>query len=112
MSDARKGLWATREALIKMAEAGEAAAAVCSDADSIRRANGQVARAALELIDGQAVKIERLRKDAERYRWLRDKSCPPHNFYVSVPVEFDGLRYTSREVDEYIDAARKEADRG
>jgi hypothetical protein len=44
-------------------------------------------------------------KDAERYRWLRDKSEPPHNFYLSVPVEFHGVRYQPHEVDAYIDAA-------
>ena len=44
-------------------------------------------------------------KDAGRYRWLRDKSVPPHNFYLSVPVEFDGIRYTPQEVDAAIDAA-------
>jgi hypothetical protein len=52
-----------------------------------------------------AAEIERLRADAERYRWLRDKSVPPHNFYLSVPVEFDGVRYTPAEVDAAIDAA-------
>jgi hypothetical protein len=46
-----------------------------------------------------------LRRDAERYRWLRDASVPPHNFYISVPDEFHGVRYQSSEVDAYIDAA-------
>ena len=49
---------------------------------------------------------ERLRADAARYRWLRDHSCPPHNFYISVPDEFHGVRYTTSEVDAYIDEAR------
>lgn len=48
---------------------------------------------------------ERDGKDAGRYRWLRDISVPPHNFYLSVPDEFDGIRYTPKEVDEAIDAA-------
>jgi len=47
-----------------------------------------------------------LRDDADRYRWLRDHSCPPHNFYISVPDEFAGTRYAPDEVDAYIDAAR------
>ncbi len=51
--------------------------------------------------------VERLREDAARYRWLRDESCPPHNFYVSVPDEFKGVRYSAHEVDTYIDAARQ-----
>ena len=47
-----------------------------------------------------------LRDDADRYHWLRDHSCPPHNFYISVPDEFAGQRYGPNEVDAYIDAAR------
>lgn len=43
--------------------------------------------------------------DAARYRWLRDVSTPPHNFYISVPDEFHGVRYEPSEVDAYIDAA-------
>ena len=46
-----------------------------------------------------------LAKDAARYRWLRDSSVPPHNFYLSVPDEFEGVRYTPDEVDAGIDAA-------
>ena len=44
--------------------------------------------------------------DAERYRWLRDHSCPPHQFYISVPDEFHAVRFTRNEVDAYIDDAR------
>lgn len=43
--------------------------------------------------------------DAARYRWLRDHSCTPHNFYIAVPDEFHGVRYTPADVDAYIDAA-------
>ena len=46
------------------------------------------------------------KEDAARYRWLRDVSEPPHNFYISVPDEFHGVRYKPNEVDAYIDAAR------
>lgn len=49
--------------------------------------------------------MKALEKDAARYRWLRDVSTPPHNFYLSVPIEFDGVRYTPHEVDAAIDAA-------
>lgn len=48
----------------------------------------------------------KLREDAARFRWLRDVSCPPHNFYISVPDEFHGVKYGPDEVDAYIDAAR------
>ena len=43
--------------------------------------------------------------DAKRYRWLRDTSVPPHNFYISTPDEFAGTRYKPQDVDAYIDAA-------
>lgn len=43
--------------------------------------------------------------DAARYRWLRDLSVPPHNFYIAVPIEFKDERYTARQVDAAIDAA-------
>ena len=55
-----------------------------------------------ELSDAE---IDALRKKAARYEWLRDSSEPPHNFYLSVPVEFHGVRYQPSEVDAYIDAA-------
>lgn len=48
---------------------------------------------------------DEVQRNARRYVWLRDKSVPPHNFYLSVPDEFDGVRYTPAEVDAYIDAA-------
>ena len=50
-------------------------------------------------------RLEAAEKDAARYRWLRDKSVPPHNFYLSVPVEFFDVHYTRSEVDAAIDAA-------
>lgn len=57
-----------------------------------------------QLVPAQTGDVE---ADAARYRWLRDHSCPPHNFYISVPDEFHGVRYASIEVDAYIDAARQ-----
>lgn len=46
-----------------------------------------------------------IEQDAARYRWLRDRSVPPHNFYIAVPDEFHDTRYTPQEVDAAIDAA-------
>lgn len=43
--------------------------------------------------------------EASRYRWLRDVSVPPHNFYLSVPEEFKHDTYRPEQVDSYIDAA-------
>lgn len=43
--------------------------------------------------------------DAKRYRWLRDISVPPHNFYLSVPEEFKDEKYRPEQVDSAIDAA-------
>lgn len=56
----------------------------------------------LHLLMDKAVEME---QEAARYRWLRDVSVPPHNFYISVPDEFAGVRYMQTEVDAYIDAA-------
>jgi len=66
-------------------------------------------KAANLAVELDAVKAEnaKLRDDAARYGWLRDHSCPPHNFYVSVPDEFHGVRYSRSDVDAYIDAARQ-----
>ena len=52
-----------------------------------------------------ALRATALEADAARYRWLRDKSVPPHNFYIGVPDEFHGVKYHASEVDAYIDAA-------
>jgi hypothetical protein len=49
--------------------------------------------------------IEALRKDAERYRWLRDKSESIHQFYMSTPIWFTGVKFSKENVDRTIDAA-------
>lgn len=46
-----------------------------------------------------------LRKDAERYRWLRDKSESVHQFYLSTPIWFTGVKFNAENVDSTIDAA-------
>lgn len=68
-------------------------------------ANNAQAAAIDARLSGAPVSEEKVEADAARYRWLRDHSCPPHNFYISVPDEFAGVRYGSSEVDDYIDAA-------
>lgn len=49
--------------------------------------------------------IQALRKDAERYRWLRDKSESGHSFYLSVPLWLSGIRFRKEDVDTGIDTA-------
>lgn len=49
--------------------------------------------------------IQRLRKEAERYRWLRDKSESGHSFYLSVPLWLSGIRFRKEDVDTGIDMA-------
>lgn len=49
--------------------------------------------------------IEALRKDAARYRWLRDKSESVHSFYLSVPIWFSNIHFQRKDVDIAIDAA-------
>lgn len=51
---------------------------------------------------------EALRKDAERYRWLRDKSESIHQFYLSTPIWFTGVKFSKENVDSTIDAAMHE----
>lgn len=46
-----------------------------------------------------------LRKDAERYRWLRDTSESIHQFYLSTPIWFTGVKFSKENVDSTIDAA-------
>lgn len=48
-----------------------------------------------------------LRKDADRYQWLRDKSEAVHQFYLSVPLWFKGVRFRAQDVDKAIDAMSK-----
>ena len=48
---------------------------------------------------------EALRKDAERYRWLRDNSESIHQFYLSTPIWFTGVKFSKENVDSTIDAA-------
>ncbi len=71
----------------------------------------EACRAGLAAALGAAVTAQEA-EDAARYRWLRDVSVPPHNFYLSVPDEFKDERYTKAEVDAAIDAARARQEGG
>lgn len=48
---------------------------------------------------------ETLRKNSERYVWLRDKSENLHGFYLSTPIWMTGVRFSKQNVDDTIDAA-------
>lgn len=48
---------------------------------------------------------EALRKDADRYRWLRDSSESIHQFYLSTPIWFTGVKFSKDNVDSTIDTA-------
>lgn len=48
---------------------------------------------------------EALRKEAERYQWLRDKSDSVHQFYLSTPIWFTGVKFSKEMVDSTIDSA-------
>jgi len=56
-------------------------------------------------IDRLQAENEALRKDSERYRWLRDKSESVHQFYLSTPIWFTGVKFSKENVDITIDAA-------
>lgn len=51
-----------------------------------------------------------LRKDAERYQWLRDKSEALHSFYLSVPIWMTGVKFNKDTVDSTIDTMRAGAE--
>jgi hypothetical protein len=46
-----------------------------------------------------------LEKNAARYIWLRDKSESVHQFYLSTPIWFTGVKFNQESVDSTIDAA-------
>jgi hypothetical protein len=50
-------------------------------------------------------RIAELEKDAARYQWLRDKSQNHHQFYLSTPLYFTGVKFSKENVDSTIDAA-------
>lgn len=65
--------------------------------DAITAQSAEIARLTAE--------VEGLRKDAERYRWLRDHSEPGIcAFYLSVGEAFKGVKFARETVDEAIDA--------
>ena len=49
--------------------------------------------------------IQALRQEADRYRWLRDKSESGNSFYLSVPLWLSGIRFRKEDVDAGIDLA-------
>ncbi|MFJ2446800.1 hypothetical protein [Pseudomonas sp. NPDC087626] len=55
--------------------------------------------------DRQYTTIEAYRKGAERYQWLRDSSESIHQFYLSTPIWFTGVKFSKENVDSTIDAA-------
>lgn len=58
-----------------------------------------------EALRALTVECDLLRKEAERYRWLRDKSESVHQFYLSTPIWFTGVRFRKEDMDSSIDAA-------
>lgn len=93
----------TRNDIIRMAREAGIDALIKVGADEIER---------FAILLAAADQQTDVARDAARYRWLRDQSVPPHNFYISVPDEFHGVRYQPSEVDAYIDAAIAAAPKG
>lgn len=71
------------------------------------QASGEDAHLDMLIADRNKLKAENeaLRKDAERYRWLRDSSESVHQFYLSTPIWFTGVKFSKESVDSTIDAA-------
>jgi predicted RNase H-like nuclease (RuvC/YqgF family) len=56
-------------------------------------------------IDELRAELQRVKADARRYQWLRDKSEGIHPFYMSTPIWFTGVAFKKESVDSAIDAA-------
>ena len=78
------------------------------DASFIAAANPATVLTLLDAYEALQAECEKLRRDAERYRWLRDKSESLHSFYLSTPVWMTGVRFRPENVDRTIDAAMQE----
>lgn len=50
--------------------------------------------------------LRRMARDAERYQWLRDSSESIHQFYLSTPIWFTGVKFSKENVDRTIDASK------
>lgn len=85
--------------------------AVLSLLDELKAANARLHEVAVGCAtaeqerDQLRAEVESLRKDAERYRWLRDKSESLHSFYLSTPIWMTGVRFRQVDVDRSIDTA-------
>lgn len=62
-------------------------------------------QAAITALTALAFEVEALRKNSDRYQWLRDKSESVHQFYLSTPIWFTGVKFSKENVDSTIDAA-------
>jgi hypothetical protein len=88
-----------------------------SDRDQLKAEN-EALRAKLESpdpiliqsLDSAIADYEQLEKNAKRYQWLRDKSESIHQFYLSTPIWFTGVKFSKENVDSTIDAAMGEGD--
>lgn len=58
-------------------------------------------------IDALTAENETLRKNSDRYEWLRDNSEPLHQFYLSTPIWLTGVKFNKDNVDSTIDTAIK-----
>ena len=90
-------------------------------ADEIERLQAEVsdlrfqARNLIVSVDKLAAERDALKKDAERYRWLRTKSAEKHDFYdeeerwmVSRAQGGMGQNFFGEKIDAAIDEAMKE----
>lgn len=59
----------------------------------------------IQCMDSAIAEQEQLESDAKRYRWLRDESESIHQFYLSTPIWFTGVKFSKENVDSTIDAA-------
>ncbi|WP_458722424.1 hypothetical protein [Pseudomonas brenneri] len=79
----------------------EAAINLLAESDQLKAENEALLAAAQALRD----EWRKDQADAERYRWLRDSSESIHQFYLSKPIWFSGVKFSKENVDSTIDAA-------
>ncbi len=78
--------------------------------DSFQCVPSSFARQLEEELTAALSRAEEAERDAERYRWLRDRSEPNNpvcTFYLSVGEAYKDVRIKPATVDAAIDAARK-----
>lgn len=88
-----------------MVAARDGVLALIAENDSLRAKLEAPDPILIQCMDTAIAEQDQLEKDAARYRWLRDKSEAVHQFYLSTPIWFTGVKFSKENVDSTIEAA-------